>query len=62
MEVRRKIGNVLGVNRKRTSRARLKARLLGEITIEVVLDGTEKIEHRTRKKRSSSSSYFLMPP
>lgn len=42
MEARRMIGNVLGVGRKRTLRTRLKARLLGEITIEVVLDGERK--------------------
>ena len=33
---------MLGVGRNRTPRARLKAHLLGEITIEVVLDGKEK--------------------
>jgi hypothetical protein len=33
---------MLGVGRNRTPRARLKARLLGEITIKVVLDGEEK--------------------
>jgi hypothetical protein len=35
---------VLGVDRTRTPESRLKAHLLGEITIEVVLDGEEKNE------------------
>jgi hypothetical protein len=54
---------VLGVGRNRTPRARLKARLLGEIAIEVVLDGKEKKRMKERGGapffRSTKSSCYI---
>ena len=54
---------VLGVGRIRTLWARLKARLFGEITIKVVLDGEEKKWMKERGGapffRSLKSSFYI---